>query len=244
MRHARTRSVGLDGPQASIAVAAVATADGADVIDRGAVGTRPPDSDHLGRTRHATATPRVLVSEAGPCGDWRARALPPTGHRCWGVAPSPMPHQAGDRVKTDRRDAGPLARLRRSGALPPVDVPAGADDAIRDLARAREEAMRELKAAQVRLSAVLRRHARRAPGRAPGGPAHLRWRAEGVGATPAQPRVFQASVRAGHAHPARLPRLEQARQAHVTTGRRPPVVEARQAWRAVPGGRQPRRGRG
>jgi transposase len=64
-----------------------------------------------------------------------------------------MPKKAGDRVKTDRRDAVQLARLRRSGALTPGYVPTEEDEAIRDLCRAREEAIRDLKAAQFRLTA-------------------------------------------------------------------------------------------
>jgi transposase len=55
-----------------------------------------------------------------------------------------------------------------------------------------------------------------------------------VGATPAQQLVCQESVRAVHAHTARLQRLAQARQDHVTTWRLQPVVEALQAWRGVP----------
>jgi transposase len=77
---------------------------------------------------------------------------------CWVVAPSLIPKKAGDRVKTDRRDAVQLARLRRSGALTPVSVPQVEDEAIRDRSRAREEAIRDLKAAKFRLKAFLLRH--------------------------------------------------------------------------------------
>ena len=80
----------------------------------------------------------------------------------------------GGRVHTDRRDAGPLARLRRSAELTPVEVPAGDDDASRDLSRAREEAIGARPAAQRRLKAFWRRPARRDPGRATGGPAPRR----------------------------------------------------------------------
>jgi len=59
-----------------------------------------------------------------------------------------MPKKPGDRVNTDRRDARQLARLMRSGDLPPVYVPAIDDEAMRDLSRAREETLRDLKAAK------------------------------------------------------------------------------------------------
>ena len=66
-----------------------------------------------------------------------------------------IPKKAGDRVKTDRRDALQLARLMRSGDLTPVYVPAVDDEAIRDLSRAREDTLRDLKAAKLRLKAFL-----------------------------------------------------------------------------------------
>jgi transposase len=68
----------------------------------------------------------------------------------WVVAPSLIPKKAGDRVQTDRRDVVPWARLMRSGDLTPVYVPTVEDEAIRDLSRAREEAMGDLKAAKFR----------------------------------------------------------------------------------------------
>jgi hypothetical protein len=71
MRHASTLDVGLDVHQESMAVASVATAHDADVIDLGTIGTRHADIDPLVRTLQAKAKPRVFVSEAGPCGSWR-----------------------------------------------------------------------------------------------------------------------------------------------------------------------------
>jgi len=64
------------------------------------------------------------------------------------VAPSLIPQKAGDRVKTNRRDAIQLARLMRSGDLTPVYVPQVEDADIRDLSRAREDALRDLKTAR------------------------------------------------------------------------------------------------
>ena len=77
-----------------------------------------------------------------------------------------MPNKAEDRVKTDRRDAVPLARLAGSGALTLVYVPKVEDAAIRDLTRAREETRSALKAAKLRLKAFLLRHDIRYTGRA------------------------------------------------------------------------------
>jgi transposase len=132
------------------------------------------------------------------------------------VAPSWIPNKAEDRVKTDRRDAVPLARLARSGDLTLVYVPKVEDAAIRDLTRAREETHSDLKAAKLRLNAFLFRHDIWYTGRATWGPAHRRWLAEVVCPTPVQQIVFQEYVRAVNEHRERLQRLDQELQAQVT----------------------------
>jgi transposase len=175
----------------------------------------------------------VFVYEAGPCGSWLYRYLRKRGYDCWVVAPSLIPKKAGDRVKTDRRDAVQLARLARSGDLTAVDVPKVEDAAIRDLSRAREDTLSDLKAAKFRLKAFLLRHDIRYTGRANWGPAHLRWLSEVICPTPAQQIVFQEYVRAVNEHTERLQRLEQELQDHVQSWRLHPVVEALQALRGV-----------
>jgi transposase len=152
---------------------------------------------------------------------------------CWVVAPSLMPKKAGDRGKTDRRDARPRARLMRSGDLPPVYVPAVDDEAIRDLSRARAETLRDRKAAKLRLKAFLLRHDIRYTGRANWSPAPRRWRSEGRWPTPAPPRVWQEDVQTVTAQTARFQRLEQELHEQVHTWRFAPVVEALQALRGV-----------
>ena len=149
------------------------------------------------------------------------------------MAPSLIPKKAGERVKTDRRDAVQLARLARSGDLTPVYVPTVDDEAIRDLTRAREEVISDLKDAKFRLKAFLLRQDIRYAGRANWGPAHLRWLAEVVCPTPAQQIVFQEYVRTVTEHTERLGRLEQERREQVTTWRLHPVVDALQALRGV-----------
>jgi transposase len=175
----------------------------------------------------------IFVYEAGPCGYWLYRYLSKKGHVCWVVAPSLIPKKPGDRVKTNRRDAIKLARLMRSGDLTPVYVPAVAEEAIRDLCRAREDTIRALKAVKFQLTAFLLRHDIRYTGRATWSPAHLRWLSEVVCPTPAQQIVFQEYVRAVTAHTERLARLEQAFTDQVQTWRLAPVVDALQALRGV-----------
>ena len=208
MSQSNTLYIGMDVHKDSIAVAYVAQEHGAEVPSLGTIGTRQGDIDHLIRKMHSKAKPLLVVYEAGPCGSWLSRHLPHTGHNCWVVAPSLIPHKAGDRVTTDRRDAVQLARLMRSGALTPVYVPTVDDEAIRDLTRARADTIRDLKAAQLRLKACWLRQDIRSTGRATWSPAHVRWLSEVVCATPAQQSVFQEYVRAVHEHTERLHRLE------------------------------------
>lgn len=96
--------------------------------------------------------------EAGPTGYvlyWQLSAL---GVRCEVIAPSLVPTKAGDRVKTDRRDAAKLARSYRSGDLTPVWVPDASHEALRDLVRAREDAREDQHRARQRLGKFLLRH--------------------------------------------------------------------------------------
>jgi transposase len=225
--------LGLDVHTASIAVASVAQDHGAEVVSLGTLGTRQCALDNLIRQLPAKAKHLVFVYEAGPCGYWLYRSLTKTGHDCWVVAPSLIPKTAGDRVNTDRRHARQLARLMRSGDLTPVYVPQVDDEALRALSRAREESIRDLKAAKYRLKAFLLRQDIRSTGQAHWSPAHLRWLAEVVCPTPAPPIVFQESVRAVTEHTERRQRLAQELQERVKTWRLAPVVEALQALRGV-----------
>ena len=233
MSQSNTIDVGMDVHKDSIAVAYGAQDHGAEVTSLGAIGTRQCDIDQLVRNMPSKANHLIFVYEAGPCGDWLYRYLTKQGYDCWVVAPSLIPQKPGDRVTTDRRDAVPLARLARSGDLTVVDVPTVEDEAIRDLSRAREDALSALNDATCRLHAVWLRPDSRSVGRANGGPAHRRWLSEGVCPTPAQPIVFQEYVHAVREQTERLQRLAQALQAQVKSWRLNPVVEALQALRGV-----------
>ena len=167
MPQSRMLSIGMDGPTASIAVASVAQAHGAAVVSCGTVGTQPWERAKRRRPLQSQSPQLVLVDEAGPCGSWLARSLMHKGDGCGVVAPSWMPHKAGARVTTARREARPLARRMRAGARTPGSGPAVDAAALRDLRRARAETLRALKAAPWRRPACVRRPALRAPGRAP-----------------------------------------------------------------------------
>ena len=99
--------------------------------------------------------------EAGPCGFELQRALAAHQIACDVIAPALIPRRPGDRVKTDRRDAGQLAILYRAGALTAIHIPTEQEEAARDLLRCREDIRADLLRARHRLSKFLLRHGRR-----------------------------------------------------------------------------------
>jgi len=99
--------------------------------------------------------------EAGPCGFELQRAFTTHHIPCEVIAPALIPRRPGDRVKTDRRDAGQLAVLYRAGALTAIHIPTEQEEAARDLLRCREDIRADLLRARHRLSHFLLRHGRR-----------------------------------------------------------------------------------
>ncbi len=174
-----------------------------------------------------------VVYEAGPCGFVIARHLASQGIDCVVVAPSSIPKRAGDRVKTDRRDALMLARLARAGELAPVRVPDPADEAVRDLVRAREDAVREQRNARHRLKALLLRNGIAYAGKAAWTPAHLRWLAALKMPEPAQQIGFQEYLHSITESGARIARLEQALRDQLPGWQLRAHVQALMALRGV-----------
>ena len=103
--------------------------------------------------------------EAGPCGYDLRRFLEAKGIPCDVIAPSLIPKKPGDRVKTDKKDAEKIARMHRMGELTAIRVPTPAQEALRDLLRAREDANEDLVRRRHRLQKFLLRQGRRYEGK-------------------------------------------------------------------------------
>ena len=140
MSEVTTAFVGLDVHKDSIAIAVAEPGREAPRF----LGTTGPVVAEVEKALSHCGTPAqlLIVYEAGPCGYGLARRLRARGYRCEVIAPTMIPRKPGDRIKTDRRDALALAHFARAGDLTPVAVPQEPDEAIRDLSRAREDAVR------------------------------------------------------------------------------------------------------
>ena len=168
----KIRFVGLDVHADTIAVAVAEP--GGEVRSHGVIPNRIESVrkliGKLGPAKHIKA-----CYEAGPTGYVLYWQLTQLGVACEVIAPSLVPTKAGDRVKTDRRDAEKLARCYRAGELTAVWVPDAAHEALRDLVRAREAAKKDQLKARHRLGKFLLRHGRRPEGMKAWTKQHLEW---------------------------------------------------------------------
>jgi transposase len=175
-----------------------------------------------------------IVYEAGRCGFAMVRQLRKAGYHCEVVAPSKIPRKPGDRVKTDRRDAMSLAGLARAAQLTFVTVPDERDEAVRDLSRARLDAVRARLKARQQLKALLLRHDRRYPGKTSWAAAHEHYLAKEVSFEHrAQEIAFVEYRRAISEAQARVVLLTQAMSQELEHWRMGALVRALMTLRAV-----------
>jgi transposase len=179
----------------------------------------------MAKLRSDGSTLRV-VYEAGPTGYVLYRRLLQLKIECIVVAPSRTPHPKGTRQKTDRRDAIMLARLHRAGELEGIHVPDTADESIRDLTRARADAVHDLTRAKQRLKSFLLRQGYRYTGKANWSAAHQRYLRELVLPLPALKAVLEEYLLAIDQSVQRVSRLEELITTHVPAWSRYPMVEA------------------
>lgn len=129
---------------------------------------------HRKLEREAPGLVRVCY-EAGPCGYALQRQLTKGRVSCVVIAPALMPRKPGDRVKTDKRDARKLAEFLRAGLLTEVRPPTPAEEAVRDLCRARDDARDDVQRARHRLGKLLLRRGLHFSGRKNWTKAHRQW---------------------------------------------------------------------
>src|SRR5438093_3344185 len=229
----KVRFLGLDVHAETIAVA-MAEPDG-EVRSLGIIPNREESIRKLVK-KLGPAEQLQACYEAGPTGYVLYWQLTTLGVKCEVVAPTLVPVKAGDRVKTDRRDAMKLARSYRAGDLTAVWVPNEEHEALRDLVRAREAAKQDQLRARHRLSKFLLRHGRRAPaGLKAWGAKHRAWLNTLRFDAPAQEATLVDYRHEVDHATERITRLEQALTAVVAAAPAPlqAVIAALQALRGI-----------
>ena len=163
MSNSVTHYIGLDVHKDTIAIAVAKANSRAQPTF---IGTTQYSAKQIRKALSKVGTPSTmrLCHEAGPCGYGLARELHALGIDCDVIAPSRVPRRPADKIKTDRRDALLLARLHRAGELTSVKIPDPNDEAVRDLVRAREDAVNARRRARQQLAAFLLRHGQRYTG--------------------------------------------------------------------------------
>ena len=229
----RSMFIGLDVHKDTIDVSIAEGGRPGEVRHYGVIASDLEPLDKVVRALRARARTVHFVYEAGPCGFGISRHLTTRGEDCVVVSPSMIPKRSGDRVKTDRRDSQMLARLHRAGELRAIYVPDATDEAMRDLVRAREEAVGVGTQAKYRLKAFLLRQGRRYPGREGWTLPYRRWLTDLSFPDAAQHMALQEYRDAIDETERQIARLTEQLRQLAPAWRWASVVAARQALRGV-----------
>src|SRR4030067_1579417 len=228
-----SKFVGLDVHKETIAVS-VAEANGGEVRYLGEIANTPEAVDKLVKQQRKGGANLSFCYEAGPCGYGIHRQLTDLGWDCQVVAPALIAKKAGDRIKTARRDSLMLARLHRAGELTAVWVPDGAQEALRDLTRARDDINHLQRQAKQRLLAFLLRHGKRYDGgKSNWTLAHYRWLEAVKFNHPVQQIVFQEYLDTVKAMTKRVAALDKHIESAHGESAFWPAIEGRRALRGV-----------
>jgi transposase len=230
---AKSLFIGLDVHKEKISVALAEEGRSGEVRSFGSIDNTPDAVARLIKTLRGERRRLCFCYEASGCGYGVYRQIVEAGHSCEVVAPSRIPRPAGDRVKTDRRDALMLAKLHRSGELTAVWVPDEDHEAMRDLIRSRRAALTQRQMTRQQLQAFLLRHGRIYRGANAWTRTHSIWLSDQRFEREAHQIVFQGYVNAVHDGNDRLKIIEEQIEAHIPSWSMAPVVKALCALRGV-----------
>jgi len=222
----KAKYVGLDVHKDTIVIAIAEEGRDGEIRPYGTIRNDVTALAKTVRKLEATGATLRFVYEAGPTGFVIWRYLTGRGLECIVVAPSKTPKGSGEKVKTDRRDAASLARLHRAGELTAIHVPDARDEAIRDLCRARTDAVQDRTRVRHRLKAFLLRQGHSYAGKASWSEAHKRYLRELKLTLPGHQEVLEEYLSAIDEAEERVKRYESMLERALESWRMQPVVKA------------------
>ena len=225
--------IGMDVSKDSHAVAVAESGRDGEVRYYGEIGSDGASVRRFVRKLQRPGAQLRFCYEAGPTGYGLKRLIEELGNECAVIAPSLIPRRPGERVKTNRRDAVRLARLFRAGELTEIWTPDEAHEAMRDLVRAREAAVKDRTRKRQEIRSFLLRHGKIYPGKKAWGTKYFKWLHELGFGWPAHKVVLHEMIIAETQCRERVARLERAIEDALLDWPLAPVVERLQALRGV-----------
>ena len=232
-RNSTTKFIGLDVHSKTISVAIADEGRKGEIRHYGTIENTFDAIDKVIKSLATTGAELRFIYEAGPCGYALYRYLSGNGFKCIVTSPAMIPKRNSVRIKNDRRDALKLARLFRAGELTGIYVPGPEDEAVRDLARARNDARVAERKAKQRLNSFLLRHNFVYPGKKPWTKTYLVWLGKVSLKYPAQKIALQEYIDSVHECTGRVKRLSEQISLAVEEWRMAPTVKALQSLRGV-----------
>jgi transposase len=206
-RDSTTKFIGLDVHSKTISVAIADEGRKGEIRHYGTIENTFDAIDKVIKSLATTGAELRFIYEAGPCGYALYRYLSGNGFKCIVTSPAMIPKRNSVRIKNDRRDALKLARLFRAGELTGIYVPDPEDEAVRDLARTRNDARVAERKAKQRLNSFLLRHNFVYPGKKPWTKTYLVWLGKVSLKHPAQKIALQEYIDSVHECTGRVKRL-------------------------------------
>ena len=222
--------IGLDVHKETVAIAFIQSNSRAEATYHGTCAGSNPAVENalrkLAKKLKVKFQDLKICYEAGPTGFVLGRRLIQLGLDCVLCAPSKTERQPGDKIKTDKRDAQKLAKMFKNGDITTVRIPPELDEAVRDVCRARTDAVDDLARSKQRLGAFLLRHGFRYSESTRWSAAHMRYLRELTMPTDAQKVVMEFYLQTIETYDSRAAELKEKLIELLQDWEWKPVVDA------------------
>jgi len=222
--------IGLDVHKETVAIAHIKSNSRGDAIYHGTCGGSNPAVERalrkLAKQLGVKLQDLSICYEAGPTGFVLGRRLIQLGLECVLCSPSKTERKPGEKIKTDKRDAQKLAKLYKNGDITPVRIPPELDEAVRDVCRARTDAVDDLSRSKQRLNSFLLRLGMSYTGKSKWTPAHMRYLRDLTMPTDVQKIVLEAYITSIDLNESKVRELKESMLTILQDWEWKPVVKA------------------